>query len=72
MRGIQRILGANYEKADLNTVMDQQCQYLNTEEYYGLLNLLRKSEYVFNGTLGTWENIPVYLELKDNANPVCS
>ena len=27
---------------------------------------------MFDGTLGTWNTTPVYLELKDNAKPMCS
>ena len=34
---MSRILGAKYEKDDLNTVMTKQCHYLNAAERYRLL-----------------------------------
>ena len=33
---------------------------------------MKKSEDLFDGTLGTWNTTPVELELKDNAKPMCS
>ena len=69
---LRRILDAKYEKADLNKVMDKQCQHLTTTERYRLLHLLKKFEDLFDGTLSTCNNTPVDLELKDNAKPVCS
>ena len=52
--------------------MSEQCQHLNAAENFRLLILLRKSEYPFSGTLGTWNTNLVDLELKDDKNPVCS
>ena len=69
---MRRIIDANYEKADLNKVMTEQCQHVNTPERYRLLNILKKSEYLFDGTLGMWNTTPIDLELKDDAKPVCS
>ena len=51
--------------------MDDQCQHLITKKRKRLLNILRKFESLFDGTLGTWETPPVDLELKDDATPVC-
>ena len=68
---MRRILDDKYEKADLNNVMTEQFQHLNTKERKRLLNLLRKYEELFDGTLGTWNTTPVDLELRDDANPVC-
>ena len=51
--------------------MPKQCQNLSPNERERLINLLRQSEYVFNGTLGTRKTAPVDLELKDEATPVC-
>ena len=60
---MRRVLDANYEKADLNKVMTQQCQHLKI--------LLNEYKDLIDGTLGTWNTTPVDLELSDNANPVC-
>ena len=49
-------------------IMSEKCQHLNSKESYRLLTLLRKSEDLFVGTLGWWNNTPVDLELKDDAN----
>ena len=67
-----RILDRKYEKADLNKVMDEQCQHLTSTERYRLLHILKKFEYLFGGTLGTWDTNPLYLELKDKSNPIWS
>ena len=67
-----RILDRKYEKADLNKVMDEQCQHLTSTERYRLLHILRKFKDMFDGTLGTWNTTPVDLGLKDDAKPVCS
>ena len=49
-------------------IMSEQCQHLNSKESYRLLTLLSKFEDMFDGTLGWWNNTPVDLELKDDAN----
>ena len=68
---MRRILDPKYKKSDLNKVMTKQWQHLNTEEREILLNLLRKYEDLFDGTLGKWNNTPVDLELRSDAKPVC-
>ena len=65
-------LDARYEKADPNKVITKQFQHLNTNERDQLLSLLRNYEYPFYSILGIWSTILVYLELRDNAKPVCS
>ena len=70
---MRRILDVKYKKADLNEVMNKQCQkHLTATEHHALLQLLNKFEDLFDGTLGTWNTTPVYLELKDDVKPVCS
>ena len=49
---IRRILDSRYEKADLNQVMDKQCQHLSPNK---LLHILRKFEDLLDGTLCTWK-----------------
>ena len=52
--------------------MTKQCQHLTATERHRLLNLLNKFEDIFDDMLDTWKSTPVYLELKDNVNHVCS
>ena len=69
---MRRILDAKYEKSDLNKVMNGQFQHLNNEERKKIINLLQKYEYLFDGTLGTWNTTSVDLELRDDTMTVCS
>ena len=70
MRGI---LDAKYERSDLHEVMTKQYQKnLTNIEHDRLLQIMKKCEDLFYGTLGTWNTTPVELELKDNAKPMCS
>ena len=50
-RRMRRILDAKYKEADLNKVMTEKFQHLNTEERNWFLSLLRKYEDIFYGTL---------------------
>ena len=46
-------LDAKYGKADLSEVMTKQCQkYLTDTEHHAILQLLKKFEDLFDGTLG--------------------
>ena len=58
------ILYAEYKKADLYMVMENQCQHLTMAQCNELLKLLQKVEELFDGTLGTWKVDLVDLELK--------
>ena len=51
--------------------MTKRFQHLNTEERDRLIILFRKYEDLFDGTLGTWNTTPVYLELREDVKPVC-
>ena len=55
------ILNAKYEKADLNKVMNKQCQHLSTYECEKLLALMNLFEDIFDGMLGIWNTKLVYL-----------
>ena len=68
---MSRILGDKYKNANLNRVMTKQCQHLKTKERKIIIILLRKFEYMFNGTLDTWNTTPAELEVQDDAKLVC-
>ena len=63
-----RIQDAVYEKADLRKVVTDN-KNLNKKQQKDLLALLKKYEFLFDGTLGTWEMSPVNVETKPGATP---
>jgi len=65
---LQHILDANYEKANLNEIV-QECTHLNKIEKKGLYDLLSKFEQMFDGQLGLWTGKPYEIELKAGATP---
>ena len=66
---VVHILDANYEKADLQSVVRDNCKHLALHEQNKLLDLLTEYEDLFDGTLGDWKTEPVSLELKEGAKP---
>ena len=66
---VTKILDSNYEKANLEEVV-QNATSLNREQKRKLLKTLKKFESLFDGTLGQWKTDPVKIELKDGAKPV--
>ena len=63
-----KILDANYTKADLQAVVTN-CTQLNSVEQNKLLELLKKFEPLFDGTLGNWRTKPISFQLKDGVTP---
>ena len=64
------ILDAEYEKANLRAITEEDClNHLNATEKDKLLNLLQEFEELFDGTLGDWDCNPVSLQLKEGAQP---
>ena len=63
-----RITAADYKKADLEKVV-ADCKHLNKNEKKSLYKLLKRYEFLFDGTLGTWHSKPVDIELKEGATP---
>ena len=63
------ILDANYEKADLPSIVDQQGKHLTTIQRNKLLRLLMKYGELFDGTLGDWQTKSVSFDLKPGAKP---
>jgi hypothetical protein len=59
-----QILDSKYSKADLQSVVRDNCKHLSANQQKTLLQLLRKYELLFNGTLGDWKTKPVPFQLK--------
>ena len=54
-----RILDAKYKKADLWPIVRDKCKHLSANQQKKLLQLLKKYELLFDGTLGDWKTKPV-------------
>jgi hypothetical protein len=63
-----RILDAKYSKADLQSVVRDNCKHLSANQQKKLLQLLKKYESLFDGTLGDWKTRPVSFQLKKGAS----
>jgi hypothetical protein len=64
-----RILDAKYSKANLQSVVRDNCKHLTADQQKKVLQLLKKYEVLFNGTLGDWKIKPVSFQLKEGASP---
>jgi hypothetical protein len=52
---VTQILDAKYQKADLQSIFRDNCKHLSTNQQKKLLQLLKKYETLFDGTLGDWK-----------------
>jgi hypothetical protein len=64
-----RILDAKYQKADLQSIVRDNCKHLNADQQKKLLKLLQKYELLFDGPLGDWKTKPVSFQLKEGVSP---
>jgi hypothetical protein len=63
-----RIPDAKYSKADLQSVVRDNCKHLSADQQKKLLQLLKKYELLFDGTLGDWKTKPVSFQLKEGVS----
>jgi hypothetical protein len=66
---VVEILDAKYDKADLPSIVKNNCAHLSMPHCNLLLVLLLKFKELFDGTLGDWKLLPVSFELKECAKP---
>ena len=66
---VVKILDANYEKANLPEIVQNNCSHLKPAEQWTLLELLEEFDDLFDGTLGDWDTKPVSFELKEGIKP---
>jgi hypothetical protein len=64
-----RILDAKYSKADLQSVVRGNYKHLSADQRKKLLQLLKKYELLFDGTLGDWKTMPVSFQLNKGVSP---
>ena len=61
-RRTRRILDENCQRANLSKIVSNSKQ-LNYNKHSMLRDVLKKYEFLFNGTIGTWKTKPVDIEL---------
>jgi hypothetical protein len=66
---VTRILDAKYQKADLQSIVRDNCKHLSANHQKKLLQLLKKYKLLFDGTLGDWKSKPVSFQLKEGVSP---
>ncbi len=66
---VKDVWDAKYDKADLPSIVKNNCVHLNTSHRNLQLALLLKFEELFDGTLRDWKLLPVSFELKEGAKP---
>jgi hypothetical protein len=59
------ILDAKYSKAVFQSVVRDNCKHLGADQQKKLLQLLKKYELLFDGTLGDWKTKPVSFQLNE-------
>jgi hypothetical protein len=63
------ILDAKYKKADLQAIVRDDCMHLSADHQKKLLQLLKKFESLFDGTLGDWKTKPISFQLREGVSP---
>jgi hypothetical protein len=66
---VTRILDAKYKKAEHQLIVRNNCKHLSADHQKKLLQLLKKYESLFDGTLGDWKTKPVSFQLKKGVSP---
>jgi hypothetical protein len=62
-------LVAKYAKADLQSIVKNNCKHLSADHQNKFLQLLVKFKSLFDGTLGDWKTKPVSFQFKEGASP---
>jgi hypothetical protein len=63
------ILDAKFKKADLQSIVRDNYKHLSADQQKKLLQLLKKYESLFDGTLGDWKTKPVLFQLREGVSP---
>jgi hypothetical protein len=65
---VTRILDAKYKKADLQAIVSNNCKHLSFNQQKKILQLLKKYESLFDGTLGDWKTKLVSFQLNEGVS----
>ncbi len=68
-KGVTQILDVKYKKANLQSIVRDNCKHLSANQQKKLLQLLKKYESLFDGTLGDWKTKPVLFQLREGVSP---
>ena len=63
------ILDAKYERADIDSVIEENCSHLLYNQRLDLATILRKNEKLFDGSLVHYPHDKMHIDLKPNAQP---
>ncbi len=67
---VKQILDAKYSKADLQSIIRDNCKHISTYiSKKKSLQLLKKYELFFDGTLGEWKTKLVSFQLREGVSP---
>jgi hypothetical protein len=66
---VTRILDSKYQKADLQSIVRDNCKHVSADQQNKVLQLLKKYETLFDGTLGDWKTKLVSFQLKEGVSP---
>jgi hypothetical protein len=66
---VTQILDAKYQKADLQSIVRNNCKHLSADQQKKLLQLLKKYELLFDSTLGDWKTKQVSFQLNEGVSP---
>jgi hypothetical protein len=65
IKHVTGILNAKYKKAYLQSIVRDDCKHLSANQQKKLLQLLKKYDLLFDGTLGDWKTKPVLFQLRE-------
>jgi hypothetical protein len=63
------ILDAKFEKAELQSIVRDNCKHLSTNQQKKLLQLLKEYELLFESILGDWKTKPDLFHLREGVSP---
>jgi len=66
---VVHILDTKYEKADLQSVVSDNCMHLRLDDQNKSLELLIEYDELCDGTLGDWKTETISFELKEGTKP---
>jgi hypothetical protein len=66
---VTQILDAKYQKAGLQLIVRDNCKHPSANQQQKLLQLLKKYELLFDGTLGDWKAKPILFQIREGVSP---